>query len=61
MIHSRFKEGISLDLDPAVRENIQVLKTIDFELAYLALLTRYGIKPMSRWEKPLDEPGFDAL
>ena len=28
------------------------LKEIDFELAYLALLTREGLKPMSRWEKP---------
>jgi len=30
------------------------LKETDFELAYLAVLTRCGIKPLSRWEKPLD-------
>jgi len=28
------------------------LKAVDFELAYLALLTREGLKPMSRWERP---------
>lgn len=28
------------------------LKAVDFELAYLALLAREGLKPMSRWERP---------
>jgi len=37
------------------------LKTVDFELAYLALLTREGLKPLSRWERPLDPPDLDAL
>ncbi len=54
-------EGVSLELDPAVRDSIRVLKAIDFELAYLALLTHRGLKPMSRWEKPLDKPGLEAL
>jgi len=39
----------------------RVLKAVDFELAYLALLTREGVKPLSRWEKPLDGEHVDAL
>ena len=41
--------------------NLQALKEIDFELAYLALLTYEGLKPLSRWEKPLDEKGLEIL
>jgi hypothetical protein len=37
------------------------LKQIDFELAYLALLTSKGIKPLSRWEKPLDDNRLGLL
>ena len=37
------------------------LKEIDFELAYLALLTYEGLKPLSRWEKSLDENGIELL
>ena len=37
------------------------LKEIDFELAYLALLTCQGLKPLSRWEKPLDGHGLELL
>lgn len=40
---------------------VKELKEIDFELAYLALLTREGIKPLSRWEKPLDDSGLGLL
>lgn len=40
---------------------IKALKEIDFELAYLALLTREGLKPLSRWEKPLDGNGLGSL
>ncbi len=40
---------------------IRILKKIDFELAYLALLTCEGIKPLSRWEKQLDDGGLEAL
>jgi len=61
MILSKLREGVSLELDPAARDSIRVLKAIDFELAYLALLTLQGLKPMSRWEKPMDEPGLEAL
>lgn len=40
---------------------LKALKHIDFELAYLALLTHEGLKPLSRWEKPLDENGLELL
>ena len=61
MIRNKRKEGVPLELDPAARDSIRILKAVDFELAYLALLTREGLKPMSRWEKPLDEPGLEAF
>jgi hypothetical protein len=37
------------------------LKEIDFELAYLAALTHKGLKPLSRWEKPLIEDELELL
>ena len=37
-----------------LKQCVKALKKNDFELAYLALLTRQGLKPLSRWEKPLD-------
>jgi hypothetical protein len=37
------------------------LKEIDFELAYLAILTHEGLKPMSRWEKTLAEGDLELL
>jgi hypothetical protein len=40
---------------------IEALKEIDFELAYLAVLTYEGIKPLSRWEKPLGNDGLELL
>jgi len=51
-----------LDFDsPEIKQCIKALKEIDFELAYLAMLTREGLKPLSRWEKPLDDDGLDLL
>ncbi len=47
--------------DRAIQADIRALKNIDFELAYLALLTHEGLKPLSRWEKPLGEPGQAVL
>jgi hypothetical protein len=44
-----------------VKECILALKEIDFELVYLVLLTCEGIKPLSRWEKPLDDRGLELL
>ncbi|UCD48577.1 MAG: hypothetical protein JSW27_13705 [Phycisphaerales bacterium] len=52
---------IQIEADPTTRAAIQHLKGLDFELAYLALLTREGLKPISRWEKTLDEPALEAL
>jgi hypothetical protein len=51
-----------LDFDSAdVESCIRPVKEIDFELAYLALLTCEGLKPLSRWEKPLDEEQLALL
>jgi len=44
-----------------LQEYLRSLKEIDFELAYLAMLTREGIKPLSRWEKPLADEGLELL
>jgi hypothetical protein len=44
-----------------LESSLRALKAIDFELAYLALLTREGLKPLSRWEKHIDEDGLDFL
>jgi len=52
------------DLHPdssELQEHLSSLKKIDFELAYLAMLTREGIKPLSRWEKPLADEGLELL
>ena len=44
-----------------LRRCVGRLKEIDFELANLALLTCEGLKPLSRWEKPLDDHGLELL
>lgn len=41
--------------------NTEVLKHLEFELAYLSLLTAEGIKPLSRWEKPFDSATQGSL
>ncbi len=52
----------NLDFDsPGIKKCIKALKDIDLELAYLAVLTCEGLKPLSRWEKPLDENGLKLL
>jgi len=40
---------------------LRALKEIDFELAYLAVLTREGLKPLSRWEKSLTDDDLELL
>ncbi|KPL25447.1 MAG: hypothetical protein AMJ75_00960 [Phycisphaerae bacterium SM1_79] len=51
-----------LDRDPReFKQCLKTLKAIDFELAYLALLTCEGLKPLSRWEKPLDDQTLKLL
>ena len=48
-------------MDKAIEPDIRLLKSVDFELAYLAMLTREGLKPLSRWQEPLDESAWNAL
>jgi hypothetical protein len=53
---------VYLDIESKeLRQSVGKLKEIDFELAYLALLTCEGLKPLSRWEKPLDGGGLELL
>ena len=40
---------------------LKALSQIDFELAYLAALTALGLKPVSRWEKPLADHALRQL
>ena len=40
---------------------LKALSQIDFELAYLASLTAQGVKPLSRWEKPLADHALRQL
>ncbi len=44
-----------------LKQCLKALKKIDFELAYLALLTREGLKPLSRWEKTLNDHELELL
>jgi len=44
-----------------IKKCTQALKETDFELAYLAMLTCEGLKPLSRWEKTLDDEGLRLL
>ena len=48
------KTCLGRSVDPVVRR-------FEFELAYLALLTKEGLKPLSRWEKPVDGSVREAL
>ena len=43
------------------RRCLTALSQIDFELAYLAALTAQGVKPLSRWEKPLADHALRQL
>ncbi|MFH1614163.1 MAG: hypothetical protein ABIG61_03635 [Planctomycetota bacterium] len=55
---------VNVDLDfesQELKACVRKLKEIDVELAYLGLLTRGGLKPLSRWEKPLDNDGLKLL
>jgi len=45
----------------SVQRPAKKLKEIDTELAYLALLTWAGVKPLSRWERPLEPQATDLL
>ena len=39
----------------------RVLSRVPFELAYLALLTKYGVKRLSRWERRLSDEDVSLL
>jgi len=55
------QDGMQIQLNAAELTALQHLKTVDFELGYLALLTQTGLKPVSRWEKALNRTETDAL
>ena len=46
---------------PDFQRTTRALKEIDFELAYLAVLTHEGLKPLSRWEKSLADDDLELL
>jgi hypothetical protein len=44
-----------------IKDTIARLLDVDFELAYLILLTFRGLKPLSRWEKELGSGDIDLI
>lgn len=44
-----------------IKLHVRALRQIDLQLAYLAVLTLEGLKPLSRWEKPLDNGQLQSL
>ena len=48
-------------MKPTSSTSTEVLGTLEFELAYLSLLTKEGLKPLSRWEKPFDGATQEGL
>ena len=44
-----------------IQNDLLALKKNDFELSFLALLTSKGLKPLSRWEKPLADNELVSL
>ncbi|MFB0553165.1 MAG: hypothetical protein ACETWQ_07610 [Phycisphaerae bacterium] len=60
-MNSKYR-GVHLDFESSeIKICVRALKEIDFELAYLTLLTCEGLKPLSRWEKPLAGDGLELL
>ena len=57
-----YRLGRILDsMEPASSSNTGVLRDLEFELAYLSLLAKEGLKPLSRWEKPFDGATEECL
>ena len=54
-------DGVLLADSSEFQRILRALKEIDFELAYLAVLTREGLKPLSRWEKILAGSDLELL
>jgi hypothetical protein len=48
-------------MKPIFTVDPELLRGVEFELAYLSLLTREKLKPLSRWEKPFDSGMRDRL
>lgn len=61
MNNPNHQRQLQFPLDTMGQTALQHLKTVDLELAYLAILTREGLKPLSRWEKPLTGTELDVL
>ena len=60
-MNEKSSEG-NLDLDiQNIHDDLLILKEKDFELSLLALLTCKGLKPLSRWEKPLTDNELVSL
>jgi hypothetical protein len=56
------QESQTLELESVeVIRCVARLKEEDFDLAYLAALTVAGLKPLSRWEKPVEREAVDQL
>ena len=50
-----------IPIESTLARALQIIARVDPELAYLALLTARGIKPLSRWEKSLPKTAEEAL
>ena len=48
-------------MKPASSPSTRFLRGLEFELAYLSLLTLEMVKPLSRWEKRFDSTTEEAL
>ena len=55
------RPGTGRELDTLQVRLLRKLKEFDFQLAFLALLTVRGVKPASRWEKPLSPTVINIL
>jgi hypothetical protein len=60
-MNNQYRNGYLHHDSPEFRRTLRALKKIDFELAYLAVLTREGLKPLSRWEKSLTDKNLELL
>jgi hypothetical protein len=58
---NQYQHGNLLLDPPQLQGTIYTLKEIDFELAYLAVLTCKGLKPLSRWEQNLTDDDLVLL
>jgi hypothetical protein len=58
---NQYQHGSLLLDPPKFQGTIHTLKEIDFELAYLAVLTYKGLKPLSRWEQDLANNDLELL